>query len=300
MARAGGGAPRQPLSQRRPGTAARKGATPPVPTPPVPAPTPTHRPKGAMKGSASAATPEPAPTRRRRTVKTTGQKPSQKAPPVARAPKTLAERKRIASVVLERLLAEYPDAHCELDHRNAFELLCATILSAQCTDARVNMVTPALFAAYPDAAALAVARQEEVEAIVKTTGFYRAKAKNLIAMAGALVDRHGGDVPRTIPELVQLAGVGRKTANVILGNAFDINDGIVVDTHVQRLSRRLGLTREADPIAIEQALMPLFPREHWAMLSHLLIWHGRRVCDARKPRCGECVVAEQCPSRSGA
>jgi endonuclease-3 len=212
----------------------------------------------------------------------------------------VAERKHIAHVVLERLLAEYPDAHCELDHTNPFELLCATILSAQCTDARVNMVTPALFAAYPNAASLAAARQEDVEAIVKTTGFYRAKAKNLIAMAGALMDRHGGEVPRTIPELVQLAGVGRKTANVILGNAFDINDGIVVDTHVQRLSRRLGLTREADPIAIEQALMPLFPRERWAVLSHLLIWHGRRVCDARKPRCGECTVRERCASAEGA
>lgn len=234
---------------------------------------------------------------RRRTVKTTGQKPSQKAPPVARAPRTVAERKRVAAIVLEAFRQEYPDAHCELDHTNAFELLCATILSAQCTDARVNMVTPALFARYSDAAALAAAPQEEVEAIVRTTGFFRSKAKNLIAMAGALVDRHGGEVPRTIPELVQLAGVGRKTANVILGNAFGINDGIVVDTHVQRLSRRLGLTREADPIAIEQALMPLFPRESWALLSHLLIWHGRRVCDARKPRCGECVVAEVCPSR---
>jgi endonuclease-3 len=235
--------------------------------------------------------------RRPRTRKSVGQKPSQKAPPVARAPRTLADRKRIAALVLDRLLAEYPDAHCELDHRNAFELLAATILSAQCTDVRVNMVTPALFAAYPDAAALAGARHEEVEAIVRSTGFYRAKARNLIAMAGALVDRHGGEVPRTIPELVQLAGVGRKTANVILGNAFGINDGIVVDTHVQRLSRRLGLTREADPVAIEQALMPLFPRAQWAMLSHLLIWHGRRVCDARTPRCDACVLADCCPSR---
>ena len=325
MARAGGGAPRQPLSQTRPGASTRNAATPKAsklkspklkspklkPAPPKPAPPQPAKPSPALPQAAKPTTATPPPQRplasddapsprRRRTVKTTGQKPSQKAPPVARAPKTLADRKRVAALVLEHLLAEYPDAHCELDHRNPFELLCATILSAQCTDARVNMVTPALFAAYPDAAALAVARQEDVEAIVKTTGFYRAKAKNLIAMAGALVDRHGGDVPRTIPELVQLAGVGRKTANVILGNAFDINDGIVVDTHVQRLSRRLGLTREADPIAIEQALMPLFPREHWTMLSHLLIWHGRRVCDARKPRCGECGLAGECASREGA
>lgn len=285
MARSGGGAPRQPLSQRRPKAGADKRT-----------PTPTPKPKASAEQLQRATDT----TRRRRTVKTTGQKPSQKAPPVARAPRTVAERKHIAHVVLERLLAEYPDAHCELDHTNPFELLCATILSAQCTDARVNMVTPALFVAYPNAASLAAARQEDVEAIVKTTGFYRAKAKNLIAMAGALMDRHGGEVPRTIPELVQLAGVGRKTTNVILGNAFDINDGIVVDTHVQRLSRRLGLTREADPIAIEQALMPLFPRERWAVLSHLLIWHGRRVCDARKPRCGECSVREHCASAEGA
>jgi len=237
-----------------------------------------------------------APTAKRSTVKTRGQKPSQKAPLVHRSPRTLAEKRRIAAVVLEALQAEYPDAHCELDHTNAFELLCATILSAQCTDVRVNMVTPALFARYPDAASLAAATQEAVEAIVRTTGFFRAKAKNLISMAGALMDRHGGEVPRTIDELVQLAGVGRKTANVILGNAFDINDGIVVDTHVQRLSRRLGLTREADAIAIERALMPLFPRDKWALLSHLLIWHGRRTCDARKPRGGPCVVRAVCPS----
>ncbi len=239
-----------------------------------------------------------APAAKRSTVKTRGQKPSQKAPLVQRSPRTLAEKRQIATVVLAALDAEYPDAHCELAHRNAFELLCATILSAQCTDVRVNMVTPALFARYPDAASLAAATPDDVEDIVRTTGFFRAKAKNLIAMAGALMDRHDGAVPRTIEALVQLAGVGRKTANVILGNAFDINDGIVVDTHVQRLSRRLGLTREADAIAIERALIPLFPREKWTLLSHLLIWHGRRTCDARKPRCGVCVVREVCPSAS--
>jgi len=237
-----------------------------------------------------------APAAKRSTVKTRGQKPSQKAPLVHRSPRTLAEKRRIAAVVLEALHAEYPDAHCELDHTNAFELLCATILSAQCTDVRVNMVTPALFARYPNAALLAAATQADVEEIVRTTGFFRSKAKNLISMAGTLMDVHGGEVPRTIDDLVRLAGVGRKTANVILGNAFDINDGIVVDTHVQRLSRRLGLTREADAIAIERALIPLFPRERWALLSHLLIWHGRRTCDARKPRCGECVVRAVCPS----
>lgn len=236
------------------------------------------------------------PSRPRRTAKTFGQKPSQRAAPVARSPKTKAAKQAIAMTVLERLSAEYPDAHCELDHRNAFELLCATILSAQCTDARVNMVTPALFAAYPTAEALSVARQEDVEQIVRTTGFFRAKAKNLIGMANALVDRHGGEVPRTIDELVPLPGVGRKTANVILGNAFDINVGIVVDTHVQRLSRRLGLTRKPDPIGIERELMPLFPRDRWTLLSHLLIWHGRRHCVARKPSCATCVLADVCPS----
>jgi endonuclease-3 len=232
----------------------------------------------------------------RRNSKKLGQKLSQKAPMVAKSPKTKAAKLGVAGVVLERLKVEYPDAHCELDHRNAFELLCATILSAQCTDVRVNMVTPALFAKYPDAASLAAASLEDVEAIVKSTGFFRAKAKNLVSMAASLMRAHGGEVPRTIPELTALAGVGRKTANVILGNAFNINDGIVVDTHVQRLSRRFGLTREPDPVGIEQALMPLFPREDWALLSHLFIWHGRRVCDARKPRCAGCVVADVCPS----
>lgn len=235
-------------------------------------------------------------TRTRKTSKTTGQKPSQRAAPVARSPRTKAEKQALALVVLERLHAEYPDAHCELDHRNAFELLCATILSAQCTDARVNMVTPALFAAYPTAEALSQAPLEHVEELVRTTGFFRAKAKSLVGMAQRLVALHGGEVPRTIAELVPLPGVGRKTANVILGNAFDINEGIVVDTHVQRLVRRFGLTREPDPIAIERALMPLFPRASWAQLSHLLIWHGRRVCLARKPACGACLLADVCAS----
>ena len=225
-----------------------------------------------------------------------GQKPSQKAPPVKNAPRTKAQKQAVATVVLERLLAEYPDAHCELDHGNAFELLCATILSAQCTDVRVNMVTPALFERYRTPGALAIAVSNDVEEIVRSTGFFRAKAKSLIGMANALVGRHASEVPATIAELTELPGVGRKTANVILGNAFDINEGIVVDTHVQRLSRRLGLTRLPDPVGIEKALMPLFPRERWAVLSHLLIFHGRRVCFARKPACGECVLNAVCPS----
>jgi len=201
-----------------------------------------------------------------------------------------------ATVLLDRLLAEYPDAHCALDFHNAFELLCATILSAQCTDKRVNMVTPALFARYPDAAALASAKQEDVEELIRSTGFFRNKAKSLIGMARALVDRHGGEVPAEMDALVVLPGVGRKTANVILGNAFGRNDGIVVDTHVTRLSNRLALTSGTDAVKIERALLPLFPAEHWTMLSHLLIEHGRRVCDARVPKCGSCILNDVCPS----
>jgi len=201
-----------------------------------------------------------------------------------------------AAALYAALASEHPDAHCELAHRDAFELLCATILSAQCTDRRVNLVTPALFAAYPDARALAGARQEDVEELVRPTGFFRNKAKNLIAMARALVERHGGEVPASMEALAALPGVGRKTANVILGNVFGVNEGVTVDTHVQRLSRRLGLTTETDPVKVERALMPLFPRESWAMLSHLLIFHGRRVCDARRPRCGDCALAARCPS----
>ena len=201
-----------------------------------------------------------------------------------------------AAVLLDRLLAQYPDAHCALDFSNAFELLAATILSAQCTDKRVNMVTPALFARYPNAAALAAADQSEVEEIIRTTGFFRNKAKSLIGMATGLVETHGGEVPADMNALVQLPGVGRKTANVILGNAFGRNDGIVVDTHVTRLSNRLALTKGTDAVKIEQALIPLFPQARWTMLSHLLIEHGRQVCDARAPRCGDCMLADICPS----
>jgi endonuclease-3 len=201
-----------------------------------------------------------------------------------------------AQLLLDRLLEQYPNAHCALDHRNAFELIVATILSAQCTDKRVNLVTPALFARYPDARALATARQEDVEELIRSAGFYRSKAKSLIGMATALVERHGGEVPADMESLVVLPGVGRKTANVVLGNAFGRNDGIVVDTHVARLSNRLALVRGDDPVKIERALLPLFPQEHWTMLSHLLIEHGRQVCDARKPRCDACFLADVCPS----
>jgi len=201
-----------------------------------------------------------------------------------------------AREIFRRLKRRYPDAHCELDHRNAFELLCATILSAQCTDVRVNMVTPELFRRYPDAESLAVARPEDVEALVRPTGFFRNKTKSLIGMANAVVDRHGGLVPDSMEALRVLPGVGRKTANVILGNAFGINEGVTVDTHVARLSRLLRLSRNTDAERIERDLMGLFPQRDWALLSHLLIFHGRRTCIARRPKCGECVIADLCPS----
>lgn len=211
----------------------------------------------------------------------------------ARRTRDAAQR---APEILTRLLAAYPDASCALDYRNAFELLCATILSAQCTDVRVNLVTPTLFDRYPTPAALARAKPGDVEAIIKSTGFFRNKARSLIGMARALVAEHGGEVPRTMDELRLLPGVGRKTANVILGNAYGINAGITVDTHVTRLSRLLGLTRHDDPARIEHDLMPLFPRDHWALVSHLLIFHGRQVCIARRPRCADCVLNDLCPS----
>lgn len=190
----------------------------------------------------------------------------------------------------------YPDAHCELDYRNAFELAVATILSAQCTDKRVNLVTPELFKKWPTPAKLAKATLPQIERVIKSTGFYRNKAKSLSGLAKALVAEHGGEVPREMAALVALPGIGRKTANVILGNAYGMNEGVVVDTHVLRLSKRFGLTRQTDAVKVERSLMPLFPRESWAMLSHLMIWHGRRICDARKPKCGECPLADICPS----
>lgn len=198
--------------------------------------------------------------------------------------------------ILDRLKREYPDAHCELDFQSPLQLLIATILSAQCTDKRVNIVTPDLFRALPDAASLAKADPERVEDLIRTTGFFRNKTKSLIGMAAAVTDRHGGNVPSTMEELVALPGVGRKTANVILGNAFGMNEGVVVDTHVGRLSVRLGLTSETDPVKVEKALMPLFPRDAWALLSHLLIFHGRRICIARNPQCADCILNDICPS----
>jgi endonuclease-3 len=205
-------------------------------------------------------------------------------------------RQERALVVLRRLKRAYPDARCALDYHTPYELLVATILSAQCTDVRVNLVTPALFARFPTATALAAASQDEVEALIRSTGFFRNKAKNLIAMAQALVEHHGAEVPASMDELGVLPGVGRKTANVVLGNAFGRNDGITVDTHVTRLAGLLGLTRHTDPLKIEQDLMAVVPRKDWTLVSHLLIHHGRAVCVARRPRCGECVLRDACPS----
>jgi endonuclease III len=208
----------------------------------------------------------------------------------------MASKRARAAEILSRLKALYPDAKCALEHRNAFELLCATILSAQCTDVRVNLVTPTLFARYPTAFELARAEPSEVEEIIQSTGFFRNKTRSLIGMAQALVANYGGEVPRTMEELRELPGVGRKTANVILGNAYSINEGVTVDTHVSRLSGLLGLSRQQDPVKIEEDLMQLFPQEDWGLLSHLLIFHGRQVCIARRPRCGDCVLAQLCPS----
>jgi endonuclease III len=206
-----------------------------------------------------------------------------------------ALRQHVGEIVV-RLKREYPDAHCELDHRSPYELLAATILSAQSTDKRVNMVTPALFREYPSPAALAEADPLAVEALIRSTGFFRAKTRSLLGMARGIVERHGGTVPDSMDELTALPGVGRKTANVVLGNAFGKDEGIVVDTHVKRLVVRLGITSETDPEKVEQVLMPLVSRQDWTILSHLLIFHGRRVCVARLPRCGDCVLNDICPS----
>jgi endonuclease III len=206
-----------------------------------------------------------------------------------------AKRARTVEII-SRLRDAYPDARCSLDFRNAYELLVATILSAQCTDERVNMVTPALFERYPTADDLAGARTEELEEMIRSTGFFRNKTKSLLGMANAVAEQHGGTVPSAFEDMVALPGVGRKTANVVLGNAFGINEGIAVDTHVKRVSGRLGLTRNTDPEKIEPDLMKLVPREEWTDVSHLLIYHGRAVCKAPKPKCEECMLSEICPS----
>ena len=207
----------------------------------------------------------------------------------------MTARERVTEMV-KAFPEVYPDAHTELDFENPLQLLIATILSAQCTDKRVNMVTPALFKKYPTAAAYAKAAPEELEAMIKSTGFFRSKTKSIRGATAAIAEKFGGKVPDTMEELRELPGVGRKTANVVLGNAFHKDEGIVVDTHVIRVSQRLRLTRHTDPEKIEQDLMKLVPRKHWTIWSHWLIWHGRRRCFARRPECSQCEIFRLCPS----
>jgi endonuclease-3 len=227
--------------------------------------------------------------------------PRVKTTPVTKATRRPARGKwppdpaRVRSIV-EGLEDLYPDVDCELHRETPFQLLIATILSAQTTDERVNQATPELFRRYPDAAAMAKAPLPALEKLVRSTGFFRMKAKNIKATAAALVAEHGGEVPRTLDQLVELPGVARKTASVVLGTAFGLAEGIVVDTHVQRLAMRLGLTRQTDVKKIEQDLMQVVPHASWIRFSHQVIWHGRRVCFARKPACGECTLAPFCPS----
>jgi endonuclease-3 len=231
---------------------------------------------------------------RRGTAKPVRRRPAKRRAKAARRKPTTDHAPRTAAIIA-RLEAAYPDARCALRHANPLQLLIATILSAQCTDARVNMVTPALFARYPTAAAFADADLRELEAMIRSTGFYHNKAKSILGCCQALVLRHGGKVPADLDALVALPGVGRKTANVVLGNAFGI-PGVVVDTHVTRLSQRLDLTSQDDPNKIERDLMGIVPRDKWTLWAHLLIEHGRRVCKARAPQCGACVLADLCPS----
>lgn len=203
---------------------------------------------------------------------------------------------RTARLTFARLAAHHSDAHCELEHRNPFELVVATVLSAQSTDVMVNRITPELFRRWPTPAALGGAEQADLELALNRIGMFRQKARNLILLSKALVARHSGEVPPSLAELIELPGVGRKTANVVLGVAFNAPEGVVVDTHVQRLSQRLGFTTEVEPVGIEQDLMRLFPRKDWDLLSHVLIFHGRRICTARKPACAACPVNKTCPS----
>lgn len=209
----------------------------------------------------------------------------------------IADLKKRTAEVIKRLKKAYPDAHCALVHSNPFELMIATILSAQCTDERVNIVTADLFRKYRSPQDLANADQRELEKDIHSTGFFRNKAKNIKAASRRIIDVYGGKVPQTMDDLLTLGGVARKTANVVLGNAFGIASGIVVDTHVSRLSQRLGLTTQTTPEKIEKDLTVLVPKKDWVMFSHWLIFHGRQVCNARKPKCDQCCLADQCPGR---
>jgi endonuclease-3 len=210
---------------------------------------------------------------------------------------TAVEKARRVAAIIAALQRAYPDAHCELNYTNPLELLIATILSAQCTDKRVNLVTADLFRRYRTAADYANAPTAELERAIQSTGFFRNKTRSIQACCHKLVERHGGQVPRSLEALTALDGVGRKTANVVLGNAFDLNEGIVVDTHVTRLAQRLDLTRHREPLKIERDLMKLVPRGQWTLFSHWLIWHGRRRCFARQPDCAHCEIARLCPRR---
>jgi endonuclease-3 len=210
-------------------------------------------------------------------------------------PQTVEDKRQHARKIVKLLQKAYPDVTCALQHVDPYQLVVATILSAQCTDERVNIVTPSLFRKYPAPADLAVARQQDVEKLIQSTGFFRNKAKSLIGMARGLVDRHNGQVPRTLDELVHLPGVGRKTANVVLGTAFGIPSGVVVDTHVERISKLLGLTTGKNAVKIEQDLMQVLPKTEWINFSHRLIHHGRRICIARRPNCPECPLLKVCP-----
>lgn len=221
---------------------------------------------------------------------------SRRAGSIRRIRESARARKERATEILDRLHQEYPEARTALTFRSPYELLVATILSAQCTDERVNKVTPGLFRKYPAPEDLAGAKREELEDMIRSTGFFRNKTKSLLGMSNAVVDRFGGAIPGTMDDLITLPGVGRKTANVVLGNAFGRDEGVVVDTHVARLSQRLGLTRRSDPVRIEQDLMKLYPRGEWTGLAHALIFHGRAACKAQKPRCEACVVSDLCPS----
>jgi endonuclease III len=216
--------------------------------------------------------------------------------PTAKLRESLEQKQARAKEIIKRLRKQYPDSKCSLTFANPFQLLVATILSAQCTDERVNQVTPALFQRYADAESLAEARTEDVEELIKSTGFFRNKTKSLLGMSNAVLEHHGGEVPSTMDELVELPGVGRKTANVLLGNAFRKAAGIAVDTHVTRLSGRLGLSAQTDAEKIEADLMEIIPRKDWTLITHLLIDHGRAICKAPKPKCEECVLNDICPS----
>jgi endonuclease-3 len=219
-------------------------------------------------------------------------KAAKRSPKPRRAvPKPTPER---AARILDRLEQAHPEARCALTHRDAFELSVATILSAQCTDERVNKVTPQLFRHFPNAASLAQAHLPEVESIIMSTGFFRAKSKSIVGFAKGLVERHGGEVPRDFAAMVALPGIGRKTANVVLGHAYGMNEGIAVDTHVLRVTHRLGLADGDDPVKVEAALMKLIPRERWTRTTDLVIFHGRKVCDARRPACGRCTIFDLC------